>query len=245
MHPLQLDVHTHTLASGHAYGTITEMARAAADKGLSLLGITEHASGIPGTCADLYFANLPVVPRQMFGIDLLLGAEINILDHAGTLSMAPKLIDTLDLRIAGIHEQCYTFGTIEENTHAVLQAIRNPAIDIISHPDDGNCPLDYDILVLEAKRHHTLLEINNNALRHPETRKNVVKNALTILETSKRHGAPVLLSSDAHYMTDIANIDHIAPLLARTDFPDELVINYSAERFSAWLKENRARGKRV
>ena len=35
-----LDVHTHTLASGHAYNTIREMAMAASEKGLELLGIT-------------------------------------------------------------------------------------------------------------------------------------------------------------------------------------------------------------
>ena len=45
-----LDLHTHTVASGHAYSTVQEMAKAAADKGLKLLGNTEHAQGIPGTC---------------------------------------------------------------------------------------------------------------------------------------------------------------------------------------------------
>ena len=40
---LVLDIHTHTLASGHAYGTIREMARAASEKGLALLGVSEHA----------------------------------------------------------------------------------------------------------------------------------------------------------------------------------------------------------
>ena len=46
---LLLDIHTHTLASGHAYGTIREMAASAAEHGLQLLGISEHAPGIPGT----------------------------------------------------------------------------------------------------------------------------------------------------------------------------------------------------
>jgi histidinol phosphatase-like PHP family hydrolase len=32
-----LDVHTHTVASGHAYSSLQEMARAAADKGLEVL----------------------------------------------------------------------------------------------------------------------------------------------------------------------------------------------------------------
>lgn len=44
-----LDIHTHTLVSGHAYGTIREMAKAASEQHLQLLGISEHAPGIPGT----------------------------------------------------------------------------------------------------------------------------------------------------------------------------------------------------
>ena len=50
-----LDLHTHTLASGHAYSTITEMVHAAAMAGLHMLGITEHAPKMPGTCQLYYF----------------------------------------------------------------------------------------------------------------------------------------------------------------------------------------------
>lgn len=35
----ELDTHTHTIASAHAYSTIQEMAQAAAGKGLKLLAI--------------------------------------------------------------------------------------------------------------------------------------------------------------------------------------------------------------
>lgn len=67
-----LDLHTHTVASGHAYCSLREMARAASDKGLELLGITEHAPMMPGTCHEFYFNNLKVVPRELYGIQLLL-----------------------------------------------------------------------------------------------------------------------------------------------------------------------------
>ena len=73
----------HTIASGHAFSTLQEMAQAAADKGLKVLGITEHSPGVPGTCHPIYFRNLHVVPRRMYGVELLLGAEINILDGKG------------------------------------------------------------------------------------------------------------------------------------------------------------------
>ena len=45
-----LDLHTHTIASGHAYNTLYEMAQSASQKGLALLGVTEHAPRIPGAC---------------------------------------------------------------------------------------------------------------------------------------------------------------------------------------------------
>ena len=98
---IELDVHTHTIASGHAFSTLQEMAQAAAGKGLKLLGITEHSPGVPGSCNPIYFRNLHVVPRQMYGIELLLGAEINILDGEGNLDMDENCMRMLDIRIAG------------------------------------------------------------------------------------------------------------------------------------------------
>ncbi|MDV3426193.1 MAG: phosphatase [Bacillota bacterium] len=235
---IELDVHTHSIASGHAYGTVTEMARAASEKGLKLLGITEHTSGIPGTCDDFYFVNFKVIPREMFGIKLMLGAEINIVDHTGALSLSEEYIKKLDIRIAGIHSLCYKFGNIKENTNAVVSAIKNPLIDIISHPDDGNCPLDYDQVVSAAKENHTLLEINNNSLRS-SGRKDTVKNSIRILDLCKEYEIPVLISSDAHYMNDIANMDHVMPVLEMAGFPENLIINRSKEYFQEFISYNR------
>ena len=95
-----LDVHTHTIASGHAYNTLHEMVTAARERGLQVLGITEHGPSIPGTCSLLYFKNMHIIPRQMEGLRLLLGSEMNILDTRGTLDLDEKYIDMLDLRIA-------------------------------------------------------------------------------------------------------------------------------------------------
>ena len=118
-----LDVHTHTVASGHAFSTLQEMAVAASEKGLKLLGITEHAPGIPGTCSPIYFRNLHVVPRRIYGVELLLGAELNIIDYKGTIDMGEEYFPMLDIRIAGIHSLCYKPGTVEQNTEAMIGAI--------------------------------------------------------------------------------------------------------------------------
>jgi len=44
---LLADLHTHTVASGHAYSTVTELAWAAADKGLELIAVTDHGPTVP------------------------------------------------------------------------------------------------------------------------------------------------------------------------------------------------------
>ena len=61
----KLDSHTHTLASGHAYNTIMEMAKAAVDQKLELLAVTDHAMAMPGTCHSFYFMNLRSLPRSL------------------------------------------------------------------------------------------------------------------------------------------------------------------------------------
>ena len=55
MRKVLIDAHTHTVASGHAYSSLQEMAKAAADMELEVLGITEHGPSVPGTCPTLYF----------------------------------------------------------------------------------------------------------------------------------------------------------------------------------------------
>ena len=49
----RLDIHTHTTASGHAYNTLYEMVRAAADQGLTLFGSSAHGPALPGSCHEM------------------------------------------------------------------------------------------------------------------------------------------------------------------------------------------------
>ena len=237
MKKILLDVHTHTIMSGHAYSSLQEMVTAAQQKGLDILGITEHAPGIPGTCNPIYFRNLHVVPRQMGNLRLLLGAELNILDTKGTLDLDESYYKRLDIRIAGIHLLCWEGGTIEENTDGMLAAIRNPWTQIISHPGDGTAELLFEPIVLAAKETKTLLEINNSSLNPNRKKDSALVNNLEILRLCKRYEVPIILGSDAHISFDIADYDFIWPLLAETEFPDELIVNYDADRFLQSLEQ--------
>ena len=235
MKKILLDVHTHTTASGHAYSSLQEMAQAAADRGLEVLGITEHGPSVPGTCPILYFKNMFVVPRRMYGIRLLMGCEINILDTQGSLDLTEDYIDRLDLAIAGIHVAWYKGGTKEENTQGLINVIRHPKIHIISHPGDGSAELDFEKLVLASKEAHTLLEINNHSLA-PARHKTVARdNNIELLRLCKKHGVPTILGSDAHISFQIANYERLYPLLSETEFPDELIMNYWPDRFFDYL----------
>lgn len=237
MMKIELDVHTHTIASGHAFSTLQEMVQAAADKGLKLLGITEHSSGIPGSCDPIYFRNLHVVPRKMYGIDLMLGAEINILDGEGNLDMDESYMKMLDLRIAGIHSLCYRQGTPEENTHGMVEVVSNPYVQIISHPGDGTARLLFEPVVLAAKGHHTLLEINNSSLKPCRNKPDARKNNLEILRLCKKYEVPVILGSDAHISFDIATYGYVLELVKETEFPEGLIMNVSVEKFRNYLKK--------
>ena len=194
------------------------MAVAASEKGLKLLGITEHAPGIPGTCSPIYFRNLHVVPRRIYGVELLLGAELNIIDYKGTIDMGEEYFPMLDIRIAGIHSLCYKPGTVEQNTEAMIGAIRNPHVHIISHPGDGTAEVDFEPIVLASKEHHTLLEINNSSLNPVRKKLTARDNNLTILRLCKKYEVPVILGSDAHISFDIAGTIISTSYCKRHDF---------------------------
>ena len=128
------DMHMHTIASGHAYGTIREMAMAASEKNLQMIGITEHAPGIPGTVDPFYYGNLKVVPRNLYGVEILHGCEINVMND-GTLSLEERFIQKLDYAIAGIHGLCYQDAGKEKNTDNLISCIRHEKVKFVSHPE--------------------------------------------------------------------------------------------------------------
>lgn len=230
------DTHAHTLVSGHAYSTIREMAAAAAAKGLQVLALTEHAPKMPGTCHFFYFQNLDVVPREMNGLRLLLGAELNILDSDGTVDLPEKLCKDLDIVIASIHPPCFKVdSTMEEVTRAYVEAMKKPYVNIIGHPDDGRFPIDYEILVKTAKETKTLLELNNSSLRPQSFRQGARENILKMLDLCKQYEVPVTTGSDAHVDVDAGNFCNMEELLEHCSFPEELIVTTDFEKLKPYL----------
>ncbi len=230
------DTHAHTLASGHAYSTIHEMAKAAYAKGLKAQALTEHAPEMPGTCHSYYFMNLDKVPRQMDGVELLLGTELNIMDPQGTVDLSEEVCNKLDIVIASIHPPCYGLNhTKEENTKAYIEVMKKPYVNIIGHPDDNRFPIDYEKLVQAAKETHTLLEVNNSSLSPITFRQGARTNVLEMLDLCKQYEVMITTGSDAHVDVDAGNFTYVEEVLAYCAFPEELVATTDLQKLKSFL----------
>lgn len=236
-----VDMHTHTLASGHSYSTIREMAHMAKERGVQLLGITEHGPRMPGSCHDFYFTNLKVVNRQMCGVELLLGVELNIIDYDGHVDLPQNVLAQMDVAIASMHVPCLKPGTMAENTRAYLNAIKNPYVNIVGHPDDARYAVDYKELVLAAKEHGKLIEMNNASLMPKGPRRGARENDIRILELCQEYQVPVVLGSDAHVDEGILNFSYTQALMEEVGFPQELIVNSSVDRCKQYVNKYRTR----
>lgn len=234
------DLHSHTIASGHAYNTIQEMVNAAKDKGLKLYGITEHSVTMLGTCHEMYFSNLKNVKRDYEDIEVLFGVELNIISYDGDVDMSEELLKEMDVVIASIHANIgYTAGTVEENTRAVIGAIKNPLVNIIGHPDDGRIPLDYEKVVKAAKEYETLLEINNSSLSPTGFRVNTRENDKIILELCRKYKVPVVIGSDAHSDDVVSANERALELIDEVGFDKNMVLNYHIDELKKYLNKYR------
>jgi putative hydrolase len=235
---LVADTHTHTIASGHAYSSLTEMFRAAAAKGLEAVAVTDHGPAMPDGAHHFYFHNMRIWPDSISGVRLLKGAEVNITEPDGSLDLPGDLLARLDCNIASIHPPAYSGAdAIDDITRVVVAVMQNPYIHVIGHPDDGRYPVDFGEIARAAADTGTLLEVNNNSLRPDSFRVNARENCIEMLEQCEKYGAMVTAASDAHIDMDVGNFTYALSLLEETGFPEALVANTSMEKLWGVLKK--------
>jgi putative hydrolase len=223
------DTHTHTIASTHAYSTLLENARAAADKGLSYLATTDHAPSDTDAPHIWHFHNLPrVIDRTLFGVKMLFGAECSIISTDGDVNMADADLKLLDWIITSVH---FPIEGVTDYTEAYAGAAKNPYVDVIGHSANRHAPYDYDKILPIFRDNHKLVELNESQItlrRNPAYVK--------LAEKCKQYCVPVIINSDAHFCNRIGEFDGALAILKGMDFPMELVVNSSEERFTEFLK---------
>lgn len=236
---LVADCHFHTLSSGHAYSTLKEYAKEASDKGLELIAVTDHGPAMPGSTHIYYFHNLKVIPGSLYEVEILKGAEANLISYEGELDLTDMDLGMLDVLIASHHLPCLKASTAQDNTRALINAMKNRFVNIIGHPDDGRIPLDYDELTRAAADYGIMLELNNSSLRPTSFRKNAEENYMQLLEGCEKNKVFIVVNTDSHIHTDIGEFKESVDLMKKLGFPKDLVANTSVERLKKKLAARR------
>ena len=58
-----------------------------------------------------------------------------------------------------------------------------------------------------------------------------------LMEAARRHGAMMIMGSDAHIEFDVGNHAYAMELIEQYGFPEELIINSSPEKFKEWIAD--------
>jgi DNA polymerase (family 10) len=95
--------------------------------------------------------------------------------------------------------------TKEEMTERIIRAMRNPNVDIISHPTGrliqkrGEYEIDFDKILKVAKETGTILEINSYPERLDLNDVNIKK--------AKEMGVKMVINTDAHHVDQMRFIE--------------------------------------
>ena len=229
------DYHTHTKYS-HGKGTIEENVLEAISKGIKTIGISDHGYkhltyGIK--LNDIYKMREEIdkLNEKYSNIKVLLGMECNILDNHGNIDINDKIIENCDYIMAGYHfastptslksmlNHCNNYmikndKSKDYNTEAIINAMKNNNIFIITHPGDKG-----DVYIEEiakvAKDTDTRLEINSS---------HGFLNSNQLVEI-KDIGNKFIIGSDAHIPQNVGNFDLAMKIIKEARLDTSLVEN--------------------
>lgn len=236
MYNIIADLHTHSLASNHAYSTVLEMTNSAKEKGLKAIAITDHTRAMPGSVFPWHFTSLRDMPLLYHDVLFLAGMEANVSDFEGGLDVTPLECSKMDWIVASIHEGLRLEGlkdpTVEKCTQLWLNIAKNPDVCVIGHSGSAEYKYDYETVIPEFGRQHKLVEINSHSF---EVRKGNIPNCREIALCCKKHGVPIIVSSDAHNESEVKNHVDALQMLEEIDFPEELIVNADLDRLLDYL----------
>lgn len=239
---LKADLQTHSTWSDGKLSML-EMARAAAARGIKVIAFTDHSVSL-GVTGGLSVDDHKKQAAEIKKIQKQLGDQILVL-HAseveikadGTLDYPDEFLASLDLVLASLHTSLRQ--PRERVTQRVLNAIRNPHVDIIGHPtgrlipDREGADLDMDAVLKAAAESGVALEINASPYR--------LDLDDVYARRAKELGIPLSINTDAHSAEDMDMRFYGVAIARRAWLEPKDVINcWPTKKLLDWLKK---RGK--
>lgn len=237
------DYHTHTKYS-HGTGTIYDNAQAAKRQGLEILGIADHGPanwGHMGTTDLKVFEQIIIeakqVEKEIDGLTILAGCEANIISYQGELDIPLQLQNKLDQVLAGFHitvtPKSFQDGTKfiterlmgsyslhwerkarNENTKAIVAAVYNNRINIITHPG-LHINIDTSELARACSKKGTALEIN---VKHGVR-------SIAFIKVAAHEGVQFAIGSDAHRPDRVGKLQNGVNAAVAAGLKPEQIIN--------------------
>jgi putative hydrolase len=199
----EIDLHVHSVVSGHAANTIYELAREASRKNLKLIAITDHGPSLDGGPDKSYFWLAVKVPLFLYKTQILMGCEANIALN-GSIDLDKNFCEMQDIIIAGIHDvPTYPKNTsVRQNTNAIIKCMKNKYVDIITHPYRESFPVDVKAIVKASIENNVLLEVNDSIFRLEHTSK-TIKNTQKMVDMLKSYSRKFVINSDTHIANEL------------------------------------------
>lgn len=235
---MTMDLHIHSIASGHAVNTIDEIVSYSKGLGIKFLGIVEHGPSMEGAPHEGYFWVSKKIPREIDGMRIFMGIEANIIDTYGSLDVSPETLEEQSIVLAGIHQRTPYIHTMENNifnnTTAIISAIHSGFCNIIAHPIVSHFPVDIQAIIEESIKKNVLLELNCQIFDNMDKKTlSEYKTMIKILREKKKY---IVISSDAHYKNQIGNFNSVLKYKNELGLTDDMIINYKPEMIREYVK---------
>ncbi|MEA3515527.1 MAG: PHP domain-containing protein [Nanoarchaeota archaeon] len=223
---LKIDLHIHSLHSGHAYGTIYDIIEEASKKNMKMIAITDHGPSFFGSAPETHFLMGARAPKEYKDVKVLWGCEANIINGQGDLDLSDRVIKRLDIILAQMHLPTpYKDLDKEKNTDAIIRCFKKYPIHIFSHPNFISYDYDFEKVCETACENNILLELNLSTLGKTRNNKTSFIYLKKMIEIARKHNQKIIINSDAHFLSEIGDDSILKEYWEELDLSDDIIIN--------------------